>query len=122
MQVNNIKNYNTSFCSKIMISPKTIDYLKAETPSTRRIFNKHLANLEKNGKDDTVYIDYLDIYDSAPYRYCLEVIKKTGNKLFKSPKSGIYENEQFDVEQAYNRVSEKLKPVKKDVFSKYIVR
>jgi hypothetical protein len=42
--------------------------------------------------------------------------------LFKSPKSGIYENEQFDVEQAYNRVSEKLKPVKKDVFSKYILR
>lgn len=124
MQIQKIQNtpYNNSFGSKVIMTPKSLRYLEEESTAIRRKFHKDLTALENNGSKDTVFIDYLDIYDSSPYHYYLQVIKKIKNKLHKSPISGIYKNEKYDIEQAYNQANKNLSPAKQDIFNKYLVK
>lgn len=122
MQVQKIQNnqYN-SFGSKVIITPKTTRFLKEESSSIRLKFNKELKALQNNGQKDTVFIDYLDLYDNAPYRYYLQIFKNIKGKLSKSPISGIYKNEKYDIVQAYEKASKNITPAKHDLFDKYLV-
>ena len=124
MQIQKIQNtpYNNSFGSKVIMTPKTIHFLTEEPTTIRNKFHKDLAILKNNGENDTVFIDYLDVYDNAPYRYYLQVIKNIHGKLHKSEVSGIFKNKKYDIEQAYNKANTELKPVKKNIFNKYLVK
>jgi glutathionyl-hydroquinone reductase len=124
MQIQRIQNnnqYKGSFGSKVIMTPKSIEFLKEESETVRRKFNKDLITLQKNGNKDTVFIDYLDSYDNAPYRYTLQLIKKIKNKIHKSSACGIYKTKKFDIEQAYDKANKELKPARQDIFNKYLI-
>ena len=122
MQIQRIQNNNqSSFGSKVILTPKSVEFLKEEPDKIRRKFNKDLIALQNNGKKNTVLIDYADTFDKAPYRYTLQLIKKINGKINKSSLNGILKTEKLDVEQAYNKANKELKPAKQDIFNKYMI-
>ena len=111
MQVQKIQPNQTTFGTKVKVSPFLIKYIGS---NGRNILKRDLEVLKNNGKNDTMFLSFH--YDEDTFHHCIQAdvmeMKSNNSQLIGTAQGGVYQKNKsssfFNVMDLYEKARENM--------------